>query len=93
MNWTRATTVTTDVVRARLAAAVGAIAPDVADELATIDADRDLFEELGLDSMDRISIMETLVADNGIDISEDMYTQLNSVDRIRDYLAAGTASR
>ncbi len=45
-----------------------AIAPDVADELPDLDPDIDLFEEYGLDSMDRLNIMTALTAvDRGRD--------------------------
>lgn len=77
---------TGDRVRTHLEAAIGAVAPDVVDEVATIDADRDLFEEFGLDSMDRLSIMEALVAATGIDIPEDVYVRLSSVDAICEHL-------
>lgn len=77
---------TSDGVRTLLEAAIGAVAPDVVDEVATIDADRDLFEEFGLDSMDRLTIMEALVAETGIDIPENVYSQLSSVDAICEHL-------
>jgi acyl carrier protein len=85
---TPTTPITGDSVRALLEDAIGSVAPDVVDEVATIDADRDLFEEFGLDSMDRLSIMEALVAATGVDIPEEKYVKLSSVNAIRDHLSA-----
>lgn len=47
-------------LRVVVADAISTIAPDVADELPDLDPDADLFEEYGLDSMDRLNIMTAI---------------------------------
>ena len=66
---------TTATIRLRRAIddAIATIAPDVADELADLDDDVDLFEEFGLDSMDRLNIMTALAQSTGVEISDDRY--------------------
>lgn len=71
-----------------LRAAVGGVAPDVVDEIATLDPDTDLFEEFGLDSMDRLTIMTALEASSGRAIPEHRYPLLTTVNQIRQHLGA-----
>ena len=75
-----------DPVLEQLTKAIGAVAPDVVDEITTIDPDTDLFEEFGLDSMDRLTIMTALAASSGRPIPEQLYPSLTTVNRIRDHL-------
>jgi acyl carrier protein len=77
---------TDDPVIEQLTAAIAAVAPDVVDEVATIDPDVDLFEEFGLDSMDRLTIMTALAASSGRTIPEQLYPRLTTVNQIRDHL-------
>ena len=76
----------TDTATARLrqaiADAISAVAPDVTDELADVDPDVDLFEEFGLDSMDRLNIMTALTQSTGVEIPDDRYPQLTSINRL-----------
>ena len=68
-------------LRAAVADAISMIAPDVADELPDLDPDADLFEEFGLDSMDRLNIMTALTQSTGAEIPDDRYPQLTSMNR------------
>ena len=76
-------------LRAVVADAISTIAPDVADELPDLDPDVDLFEEYGLDSMDRLNIMTALAQSTGVEIPDDRYAQLTSMNRLIAHLAAG----
>ena len=76
-----------DPVLEQLTNAIRAVAPDVVDEIATIDADVDLFEEFGLDSMDRLTIMSALAASSGRPIPEQLYPRLTTINEIRNHLA------
>jgi acyl carrier protein len=80
MNTTRSVTVDD------LTAAIAAVAPDVAGEVAGLDRDIDLFEEFGLDSMDRLNIMTALSEATGREISERQYPELTSINRLMAYL-------
>lgn len=73
-----------------IADAISAVAPDVADELPDLDPDVDLFEEYGLDSMDRLNIMTGITQSTGVEIPDDRYPRLTSVNRLIDYLADST---
>lgn len=74
-------------VRAHLRAAMAAVAPDVADEIATIDDELDFYEEFGLDSMDRMSIMESLAASTGVAISDEEAPRLTSIAAIAAHVS------
>ncbi len=69
-----------------LVEAIGAVAPDVVDEVRTLDADIDLFEEFGLDSMDRLTIMERLSAATGREISDEIAPELTTIAKLRAHL-------
>ena len=72
-------------------AAISTIAPDVEDELDSIDAGIDLWEELELDSMDHLNVMVELKEKTGVDVPEREYGRLRSLNAIADYLAATVA--
>ncbi len=76
-----------DEVRAQIIAAVSATAPDVADEIGSLSGDVDLFEEFGLDSMDRLSVMTALVASTGVEIPDSEYPRLTTMERLIDHLS------
>ncbi|MEL6890936.1 MAG: acyl carrier protein [Actinomycetota bacterium] len=76
-------------VRTHLCDAMSVVAPDVVDEIATIDAGLDFFEEFGLDSMDRLTIMERLVASTGVAIPDDVAVRLNTIEQLAAHLTAG----
>lgn len=67
-------------------AAVGQVAPEVVDELDLIDPEDDLFDELDLDSMDRLAVMEALAASTGVDIPEAAYGRLTTLAAIEAHL-------
>ncbi len=75
-----------DPVLSGLVDALATVAPDVVDEVRTIDPDLDLFEEFGLDSMDRLTIMERLASSTGRQIPEDRYPELTSLAAMRSFL-------
>ena len=75
-------------LRQAIDAAIAATAPDVADELPDLDPDLDLFEEFGLDSMDRLNIMTELVRSTGVEIPDDRYPHLTSINRLIGHLSA-----
>jgi acyl carrier protein len=75
-------------VRAHLERAIGIVAPDVVDEVASLDADVDFFEEFGLDSMDRLTIMETVVASTGVAIPDDVVPRLTNLRAFADHLTS-----
>ena len=75
-------------LRVVVADAISTIAPDVADELPDLDPDADLFEEYGLDSMDRLNIMTALAQSTGVEIPDDRYAQLTSMNRLVAHLAS-----
>ncbi len=68
--------------------AIAATAPDVADELGDLDPDLDLFEEFGLDSMDRLNIMTAITEATGVEIPDDRYAHLTSMNRLLAHLSA-----
>ena len=73
-------------VRLHLERAIGSVAPDVVDEVASLGPDVDFFEEFGLDSMDRLTIMESLVASTGIAIPDDVVARLTTIRQLTDHL-------
>ena len=77
-------------LRELIADAIATIAPDVADELPDLDPDLDLFEEYGLDSMDRLNIMTAITASTGVEIPDERYPQLTSMNRLIAHLAASS---
>lgn len=73
-------------MRTHLERAIGAVAPDVVDEVQSVGADVDFFEEFGLDSMDRLTIMEAVVASTGVDILDEVVPRLTTVQAFTDHL-------
>ena len=76
-----------DRLHSEICAAIAGVAPDVAGELADLDPDLDLFEEFGLDSMDRLNIMTALAQATGVEIPDDRYPHLRSMNAISAHLA------
>lgn len=69
-------------------AAVAAVAPEVEDELASIDPTADLFEFLGLDSMDHLNVMTEIAERTGIEIPERDYGRLRSLGALADRIVS-----
>ncbi len=63
-------------------AAVASVAPEAEEELPDLDHAADLFESLGLDSMDHLSVMTEIAERTGIEIPEREYGQLRSLDAL-----------
>jgi acyl carrier protein len=80
---------TRDEVRAVVLQALGEIAPEA--DLASIDPDVALREQLDLDSMDLLNVAIALHAALGIDIPEADYPKLATLAGAVDYVLAGVA--
>ena len=68
--------------------AVSAVAPDIADELETLDPEVDLWDALGLDSMDHLNVMTELARQTGVEIPERDYGKLRGIRSLSEHLAA-----
>ncbi len=79
-------TLTPTDVRSLLARLLGDIAPEV--DLDDASPDRDLQEELGLDSMDFLNLMIAIHEETGISIPERDYPQLATLDGAVEYLTS-----
>lgn len=67
--------------------AIVSTAPDIAAEISTIGDDVDLFDEFGLDSMDRMNIMTAVVESTGIQIPDELYPRLNTINELIGHLS------
>ena len=83
-------TLTTDTARRVLVEVLCEIAPDV-DE-ATLTDDTDLYDDLGLDSMDVLNLADGLHGRTGIEVPEIDYPRLSTVGAGARYLAERAAS-
>jgi acyl carrier protein len=72
--------------------AIAMVAPDVEEELSSLDHNCDFFEEFELDSMDHANVMTKLWELSGITIAEREYASMRSVSSIASFLAS-TSSR
>ena len=73
--------------------AIAQVAPEVEPELPDLDRGVDLWQELGLDSMDHLSVMTIISESTGREIPERDYPLLTTLDQFEQYLtAAGTGS-
>lgn len=72
-------------------ASIASVAPDIADELPTLDRSVDLWEELQLDSMDHLNVMTELAERTGVTIEERDYAALRSLDAIATHLASASS--
>jgi acyl carrier protein len=64
------------------------VAPDMADELESVDPTADLWDVLDLDSMDHQNVMVAIFDRTGVEIAERDYPVLRSLDRLADHLAS-----
>lgn len=73
---------------ARLAvhSAIGQVAPDV--DLAGLDEQSRLRQDLELDSLDFLRLVEAIDESTGVDIPEHDYTAVTTVKGLIDYLAS-----
>jgi acyl carrier protein len=72
--------------RAAVVSAMGKVAPDV--DMAAVDEESRLRQDLELDSLDFLRIVETIDADTGIDIPERDYPSVTTVRGLVEYLMA-----
>ena len=72
--------------RAAVQAAIGKVAPDV--DLAEVDEDARLRQDLELDSLDFLRLVETIDTATGVDIPERDYPEVATVKGLIGYLAA-----
>lgn len=83
-------TLTVDEAVAVVRDAIGDVAPEVVDELESIDGRTDLWEALELDSMDHQNVMVRLFDRTGVDIPERDYGRLRSLSALAAHLVAST---
>jgi len=69
-------------------AAITAVAPEAEEELAAVAPDADLFEALGLDSMDHLSVMTEIAQRTGVEIAEREYGRLRTIASLTDRIGA-----
>ncbi len=72
--------------------AIAMVAPDVEDELPSLDHNCDFFEEFELDSMDHANVMTRLWELSGVTIEEREYATMRSVTSIASLLAASSST-
>jgi acyl carrier protein len=77
--------VNTEQARAHVAAILGRIAPEA--DLEEVPGDVDLRDELDLDSMDFLSLVEGLKEATGVDVPEDDYEKIETLDGLLGYVA------
>ena len=73
-----------DIIRQAIVEAVAGIAPEA--NLARIDPARSLREQLDLDSFDFLNLLMGLGERIGVEVPEADYGQVDSLERLMDYL-------
>jgi acyl carrier protein len=73
-------------IRSTVLRLLGDIAPEA--DLAAIEPDRRLRDQLDIDSMDALNFLIAVDAELGVDIPESDYPNLTTLDNIVAYLAA-----
>lgn len=79
----------TEQARAHVVAVLGRIAPEV--ELDEVPGDVDFREEIDLDSMDFLSLIEGLKEATGVEVPEEDYEKIETLDGLLGYLTATAA--
>lgn len=64
---------------ATVLAVIVSVAPETEDEVGMLDHAADIFEVLGLDSMDHLAVMTEIAERTGIEIPEREYGRLRSI--------------
>ncbi len=72
--------------------AIAMVAPDVEEELPSLDHNCDFFEEFELDSMDHTNVMAKLWELSGVTIAERDYASMRTVRSIAGFLAATSST-
>ncbi len=70
--------------------AIGSVAPELEEELATVDPDIDVWEFLELDSIDHMNVMVALLERTGVDVPDRDYARLRTLRALAEYLASAT---
>ncbi len=76
----------TEQARQHVVDILGRVAPEA--DLAEVPGDVDLREELDLDSMDFLSLVEGLAEHAGVDVAEEDYGKVETLDDLLAYLVA-----
>ena len=76
---------TPDQIRAAIADVIGAVAPEA--DLATVDPDQPLREQIDIDSFDFLNVIIRLHEVLGVDIPEQDYGKLLTLNSALDYLS------
>jgi acyl carrier protein len=77
-----------DEARVVVAEVLGRIAPEI--ELGEVDPTADLRDEVDLDSLDFLGLVEGIKERTGVDVPEDDYPLVRSLDGLQAYLVAHT---
>jgi acyl carrier protein len=77
-------------VREAVLAAIGEIAPEL--DPAALDPAADLREQADLDSMDYLNLVVAIGEATGVEVAEEAYGRLDTIDAIVDYVAARAAA-
>ena len=77
---------TPDEARAVVVDVIGRIAPEA--DLDDADPTQDLRDEIDLDSLDFLGLVEGIKERTGVDVPEEHYPQVRSLDGVVAYLAA-----
>lgn len=67
-------------------AAIVFVAPEAEADLRSHDHSSDVFESLGLDSMDHLAVVTEIAARTGIEISEREYGHLRSINALAEHV-------
>jgi acyl carrier protein len=76
--------VNTTSARDTIVRLIGEIAPEA--DLSTVPGDADLRDAVDLDSLDFLTLVERLAETTGVDVPENDYDQVRSMDGLVDYL-------
>ncbi len=76
---------TTDEIRKTVLKSLGDVAPDA--DLGSLKPDKDIREELDIDSMDFLNFMVALKEALGVEVPEADYDKVGSINACVDYLA------
>lgn len=83
-------TLTPETARRALIEVLCEIAPDI--DVTTLNDDTDLYDDLGLDSMDVLNLADGLFRRTGIEVPEIDYPRLTTIGAATRYLADRAAS-
>ena len=79
----------TDEARAAVLSSLGQIAPEA--DLELMDPGADMRKEIDLDSMDFLALVQALAESTGVEVPEEDYREVRSLDGMVAYLARKAA--